>query len=122
MPDPALTALSTVDNPAHDTLLSALDAAVPLWMLELDRMTPEIRELDRQVWARRSADAIAAHGDVLQYGSRRKGETAKVFNALAQGLAAAAYQPGGVTFAGRHWCTDHAECQAAATTAAAEVV
>lgn len=115
MPDPGLTALSTMDNPAHDTLLIALNAAVPLWMLELERMTPEIRELDRQMWARRSADAIAANGDVLMYGSKRQGEAAKAFNALAQGLAAAAYQPGGVTFAGRHWCVDHAACQAAAT-------
>ena len=42
----------------------------------------------------------------------------EVFNFLARGLACAAYQPGGVTFAGLHWCADHAECEAAASAVA----
>lgn len=32
---------------------------------------------------------------------------------LARGLAAAAFQPGGISVFGRHWCVDHAECVAA---------
>lgn len=30
--------------------------------------------------------------------------SAAAFNALARGLAAAAWQPGGITFLGAHWC------------------
>lgn len=41
----------------------------------------------------------------------------EVFNHLARGLAVLAFQPGGVTFAGMHWCADHAECEAAQASA-----
>lgn len=34
----------------------------------------------------------------------------EVFNFLASGLACAAFQPGGVNFAGMHFCTDHDVC------------
>lgn len=33
--------------------------------------------------------------------------TAPAFNALARGLAAAAWHPSGVTFLGQHWCVGH---------------
>lgn len=36
------------------------------------------------------------------------------FNALAQGIAAAAFQPGGVDFLGGHWCMGHCTREAAA--------
>jgi hypothetical protein len=40
------------------------------------------------------------------HGSGEPGYSAgEVFNQLARGLAAAAYQPGGITYAGMHWCT-----------------
>ncbi|WP_433460721.1 hypothetical protein [Micromonospora sp. CA-248212] len=42
-----------------------------------------------------------------------------MFNALARALAAAAFQPGGITFAGMHWCTDHQQCADADADAAA---
>jgi hypothetical protein len=36
---------------------------------------------------------------------------AEAFNALARGLAALAYQPGGVKYAGLHWCVEeHPGC------------
>ncbi|MEV7264665.1 hypothetical protein AB0N38_14045 [Micromonospora aurantiaca] len=115
MPDTAH--LPTVDNPAHDSLLIALDCAVPLWMLQLRAETPAAREHTRRLWAQGGASIVASQGDVLQYGSKRPGEAAKAFNALAQGLAALAWQPGGVTFAGRHWCVDHDACATADATA-----
>lgn len=34
----------------------------------------------------------------------------EVFDFLARGLACAAFQPGGVDFAGMHFCTDHDVC------------
>jgi hypothetical protein len=101
----------------HAVLIDSLRVAVPMWIWQLQGSTPE----QRVVIARRCADHVAERGDVLMYGNRRngrrtseaRGDCAKAFNALAEGLATGAYQPGGVTFAGQHWCTDHAACLAA---------
>lgn len=87
----------------NPVLLVALEAAVPLWIVELRRMPAGQRERTRTVWARAGAESIAHKGDVLQYGSKRRGEAADVFSHLARGLAALAFQPGGVTFAGLHF-------------------
>ena len=90
----------------HDALLIALEAAVPLHIIELQDRTPE----QRVAIAQRSADEVACHGDTLQFGGGKRGDVAAVFNHLARGLAAGAFAPGGITFAGHHWCTDHAVC------------
>lgn len=93
-----------------DNLVEALRAAVPLNIL-LMRDWPERLRLNEAHWAAR---VVSAKGDVLQFGGSRPGQAAGALNALAKGLAAAAYQPGGVTFAGLHWCTEeHAECPGA---------
>lgn len=34
----------------------------------------------------------------------------EVFNFLARGLAVGAFAPGGITYRGMHWCTDHQAC------------
>lgn len=106
---PSSGALAAAD-PRSAMLLDTLALAVPLQIRELARLTHD----QRAETAERCAQVVAEHGDDLMFGSRRKGETAHVFNALATGLALAAYQPGGVTFAGQHWCTDHARCERAA--------
>lgn len=93
-------------NGRDEHLLIALSAAVPLHILELRDSTPQ----QRQHIARMASAVIASQGDILQFRGHKRGETAKVFNHLARGLAAAAYQIGGVTFADHHWCTDHAVC------------
>lgn len=49
-------------------------------------------------------------GAALATGAGRAGEE---FTILAQVLGVMAYQPGGVTAFGQHWCTDHAVCEAA---------
>jgi hypothetical protein len=48
-------------------------------------------------------EVLGSQGDILQFGGGKKGEVAKVFAALARGLAICALQPGGVTFAGTHY-------------------
>jgi hypothetical protein len=61
----------------------------------------------RQHRARVCADEVAAHGDVLMFKqktSKGRESTAAAFNRLAEGIAALAFQPGGVVFAGHHWC------------------
>jgi len=86
-----------------DLLAITLSAAVPLW---IDR-------LKRQPWsyierrAKECAQTVAEKGDIIQFGSKKKGETAKAFNALAEGIACLAFAPGGVKFAGMHFEARH---------------
>lgn len=92
--------------PGHPTLPIALEAAVPLHIMKI-RDWPYER---RVRYAEGASDAIAGQGDVLMYGGRR-GEAAAVFNHTARGLAVLACQPGGVRFAGVHWCAwPHPRC------------
>jgi hypothetical protein len=93
-----------MSRPDADGLLGiALSAAVPLRIMELRRMEPAARQLRITEWAALAVDVVASQGDVIQYRSKTKGATANAFNHLALGLAALAWQPGGVTFAGQHW-------------------
>lgn len=94
----------------EDSLLTiTLKVAVPLWAAQMSTWEP--RRLVRV--ARECCDTIASHGDDILYQSKHRGDTAKAFNALAQGIAVLAMQPGGVTVFGVHWCTDHRACVAA---------
>jgi len=104
------TDLLIADDRRCDVLVETLMLAVPLRIWEMRGWAPAAR----QRAAQRSAQVVAERGDDLMFGSRKTGRVAQVFNALAEGLAAAAFQPGGVRFAGRHWCTDHARCERAA--------
>lgn len=83
------------------TLRIALQCAVPMAILELERLPWE--EVLRV--ARESAQVVAEKGDVIQF--RAKG-TAAAFGSLARGIAALAFCPGGVTFLGDHWEAKHA--------------
>lgn len=103
--------------PNHVVLLETLRVAVPLWMAGLAALPEPHRANQARSWAALAVDAVASRGDALQFGGK-KGEAADVFNHLARGVAAAAYTPGGVTFAGIHWCADHSECESAARAAA----
>lgn len=92
----------TTAGPSDTTvfvLMLSLEAAVPLWIEEFRGLTFE----EREKIAHEASDIIASKGDVLQFRAKKKGETAKAFNALARGLAVLAYAPGGVTFNGRKW-------------------
>lgn len=92
-----------------ELLLISLQVSVPMAIHELRETTPE----ERVTLAHDLAQTIASEGDNLLFRSKVKGATARVHTALARGLAIAAYQPGGVTFAGQHWCTDHQACEEA---------
>lgn len=84
---------------------ACLGVAVPMW---IDRMRGWQSEA-RQETALELGDLIAcsqgaaALSDPEARGTARKGELARVFNALAQGVAILAFCPGGITFAGHHW-------------------
>jgi hypothetical protein len=92
-----------------DVLVISLQAAVPLWIERVRHLTAS----ERQTRAAEPSGVIGSRGDDILFHAAKKGETASAFNALAEGLAIAACQPGGVTAFGQHWCTDHAACQAA---------
>jgi hypothetical protein len=90
--------------------LGLLAVAVPVAIAEIAHLdTGQRLELARQC-----SQHVAEHGDNLMFRSA-PGRSATAFAHLARGLAAAAYQPGGITFAGMHWCTDHHACQQAAS-------
>ena len=72
------------------------------------------QDLQRTSWsevsrmARESSDTVAAHGDDLEFGGKH---CKSAFAALARGLAALSFAPGGVRFLGAHWCAKHPETQ-----------
>lgn len=80
----------------------SLQLAVPMAVVELSRVTDD----ERLALAREHGQYIAEHGDDILY---RGVHTREAFAALAKGLAALAYQPGGVLFLGEHWCTEEHE-------------
>lgn len=87
------------------------------WPWTHDRPVQGVR-CDPDAAAKWRAKTVAPAGTVANPADDGGG-SADTFNHLARGLAALAYQPGGVTFAGRHWCTDHAACESAAAEAEA---
>lgn len=59
--------------------------------------------------AAESAQYIAEHGDIILYRGKKPGETGKAFAALARGVAALSFSPGGVTVFGEHFEATHPE-------------
>jgi len=84
-----------------DLLRTSLSAAVPLWAWEFRQLSWE----ELQKIAQQSGQIIAEHGDLILFRSEKKGETADAFNALARGIAALSFAPGGVNCFGQHFET-----------------
>lgn len=82
-------------------LADSLLVAVPLWIVRHERNPPPPER------ASELTEAVAATGDVVQFRSKRPGDTGAAFNHLAEGIALLARIEGGVTFSGLHWCTRH---------------
>lgn len=85
--------------PNTELLKITLALAVPIWIEKVRRYSPAYRAQRARVLG----PIVAEKGDVIQFKSKKKGETADAFNALAEGLAILAFAPGGVKFAGMHW-------------------
>lgn len=83
-------------------LTGMLEIAVPLW---IERLRP-LNDEQRRERAQACSDVIGEHGDVILYKSKKEGETAEAFNRLAEGVACAAFAPGGITVFGNHWEVD----------------
>jgi hypothetical protein len=89
----------------EELLRASLLVAVPLWVLELGRMSAE----DIMSRCRACAAHIAEHGDIILYKSKKGGGSAEAFNRLAEGLACLSFAPGGVKFLGLHFDNGHEE-------------
>lgn len=103
-----LPAEKTDEESAHrrtvESLRDFLTCAVPLWVWRFRDLNYTADDLVRI--AHEAGDHLAhpGGGDVLEFGSRRKGEVAVAFNSLARGIAAAAcVVPGGFDVFGGHW-------------------
>lgn len=101
---------------AIEGLLLVLDGLVPLRLMRLNR-PGELACAHAAAGAEGGlADVISEAGDRLTApGNFRDPEDrrtrSKVLNAMAACLALGARQEGGITWAGRHWCTAvHADC------------
>lgn len=80
-----------------------LSAAVPLrimGMLENDSGGPTPEQLEA---CRFIVEDLGERGDLLLFGSQKKGESADLANKLAHGIAVLAFAPGGVDIFGMHF-------------------
>ena len=82
----------------------SLSAAVPLWIETFVQQDYTWADVSRI--ASESSQIIAEKGDLILFKSKKKGETAAAFNALARGVAALAFVPGGVTVFEMHFEAD----------------
>ena len=88
---------------SEDLLITTLEVAVPLWINKIKVSgTLHLRLAHRR---KELSNIIASKGDIILYKSKKSGETAKAFNALAEALAIMSFIPGGVTFKGKKWET-----------------
>jgi hypothetical protein len=87
-------------------LAIALASAVPLRILEL-RQVPAgylsyLLDAENPGW-QDAAAAIVETGDVLLFAGGKRGESAALFNRLADAIALMAFLPGGISLFGQHW-------------------
>lgn len=103
--------MTTPALPSTSLLPMALSASVSLLIFELRELAGSARSRRIQEWTSAGAvDQLAgteAPSLMFGVGKGQRGEAARTFNALAKALAAMAFCPGGVTFAGQFWCDTH---------------
>lgn len=90
---------STKGWDAHELLHETLALAVPLWIERCARLGPKGRRMRAQV----CANHVGTYGDLIQFRGSKPGRSGEVFNRLAEGIAIAAFQPGGITAFGWHF-------------------
>ncbi|GAA3417666.1 hypothetical protein [Streptosporangium vulgare] len=84
-------------------LLIGMEVMVPMSIAEIADWPEE----DRHAAAAAAVDVISSGADQIAEHNPRKRELprGRVTATIARSLAVLAYQPGGVTWAGGHWCT-----------------
>jgi hypothetical protein len=96
---------------AEVLLPMTLQLAVPMEIRELQQLDADQFEATRKAWAENAkpGDLAGAFSEAVLY--RIEGETAPAFAHLARALAALAFAPGGVRFAGLHFEATHHRSQ-----------
>jgi hypothetical protein len=89
-------------------LASTLAVAVPMWVDQIVREGWD--ESRRSYEAQLAAQVVAEKGDIILYRSKKKGESAQAFNALARGIAILSFSPGGVVAFGTRYTTKDGRC------------
>lgn len=94
-------AMTAPERRRDDFLTETLALAVPLWV---DRYAGKVSWEEARRRARICVEHLMGPGgeDVL-YASARRGGSAEAFNRLAEAVAIASFQPGGITVFGRHF-------------------
>jgi hypothetical protein len=78
-----------------------LQTGVPLRIMEMEhRGGPSDLDLN---FAREYSSVLGSKGDVLLFGSKKKGECAELMNGLIRAVAVLAFCPGGVRLFGSHF-------------------
>jgi hypothetical protein len=94
-------------------LSQCLTVAVPLWISKANTgIQPDDSLL--MAWRNRASVALQRADDMV-FGSKRRAEAATLLIDLARGIAALAYRPGGVAFAGMVFCAEHSPAGTIAT-------
>jgi hypothetical protein len=117
LPAPQLTVIVLADDPLGQDHTSTLQEVREDLGRRLAGVLPaEVVRASRLTGAERAArlaadtDLIAQHADEAIFGED-DGQVA--LRKLAEVVAILALQPGGVEFAGRHWCVTHDACETA---------
>lgn len=95
-PSLATTALSEEQQTKLTLLQSTLEAAVPLWCLTIETWSEEYRRERAAI----CSQAVAEHGDLILYRGKKAGQSGDAFNRLAEGVAIASLQSGGIKLLG----------------------
>ena len=85
----------------YHPLGGALATAVPMHILELKKKGGPSKEDYADVGS--FSAQLGAKGDVLLYGSCKKGEAAELFNKTARAIAVLSFCSGGITIFGMHF-------------------
>jgi hypothetical protein len=87
-----------------NTLLpTMLEVAVPLWQHQIAETCGSAEVALGQLKAEQESLQALLGKEAVLFQSKKKGETAEAFNALAKALAYLSLAPGGVTAFGQKW-------------------
>lgn len=84
-------------------LIIHLEVPVALNIAHLLTLPKTHREYCISTWPQQAGHTLGHLGDTLQFKPKKPGRPAEAFSALARGIAAAAFLPGGITVGGRTW-------------------
>lgn len=85
----------------YDLITLFLDTAVPLRVLAIQEQGGPTQEDFKRIQGH--THLLGERGNFLWMKSKKKGETAKIANAVADAIAVLSFAPGGIDLFNRHW-------------------